>query len=83
MIGDLGPVPADACSPLSEGVSRPPISCWPVVIEDDVWIGPNAVILKGTRIGAGAFVEPGTVVVHDVPPRARVLGNPAKRIGDV
>lgn len=72
-----------ACSPLSGAMPRPSISCLPVVVEDDVWIGPNAVILKGTRIGAGAFVEPGAVVVHDVPPRTRVMGNPAKHIGDV
>jgi acetyltransferase-like isoleucine patch superfamily enzyme len=72
-----------ACSPLSGGIPRPSISCRPVVIEDDVWIGPNATILKGTRIGAGAFVEPGAVVVQDVLPRARVLGNPARQIGEV
>lgn len=71
-----------ACSPLSAGVSRPRISCQPVVIEDGVWIGPNAVILKGARIGAGAFVEPGSVVVHDVPPCTRVMGNPARPVGD-
>jgi acetyltransferase-like isoleucine patch superfamily enzyme len=72
-----------AISPLSEGVPRPQIPCRPVVIEDDVWIGPNATILKGVRIGAGAFVEPGTVVVRDVPARARVMGNPADIIGKV
>jgi acetyltransferase-like isoleucine patch superfamily enzyme len=72
-----------AISPLNEGKARPPIPCRPVVIEDDVWIGPNTTILKGTRIGAGAFVEPGTVVVRDVPARARVMGNPAQIIGEV
>jgi acetyltransferase-like isoleucine patch superfamily enzyme len=72
-----------ACSPLHGGVPRPEIPCRPVVIEDDVWIGPNATILKGVRIGAGAFIEPGAVVVRDVPPRARVMGNPAAIIGEV
>jgi acetyltransferase-like isoleucine patch superfamily enzyme len=72
-----------ACSPLNGGKPRPPIACQPVVIEDDVWIGPNVTILKGTRIGAGALVEPGAVVVHDVPPHARVLGNPAHVVGEV
>jgi acetyltransferase-like isoleucine patch superfamily enzyme len=71
-----------ACSPIAAGTLRPAIPCRPVVIEDDVWIGPNAVILKGTRIGAGALVEPGSVVVHDVPARARVIGNPARVIGE-
>jgi acetyltransferase-like isoleucine patch superfamily enzyme len=72
-----------ACSPVGDETARPAISCLPVVIEDDVWIGPNATILKGTRIGAGAFVEPGAVVVRDVPPRTRVMGNPARSIGAV
>lgn len=72
-----------ACSPLAGGMPRPPIPCRPVVIEDDAWIGPNAAILKGARIGAAAFIEPGSVVTHDVPPRARVMGNPAVVIGQV
>ena len=55
----------------------------PVIIEDHVWIGPNATILKGVRIGEGAFIEPGSLITRDVPPRARVLGNPAQIIGEV
>jgi acetyltransferase-like isoleucine patch superfamily enzyme len=74
---------AVACSPLGKGRSRPPIECRPVVIEDDVCIGPNAVILKGTCIGAGAFIEPGALVTCDVPPGSRVLGNPARVVGRV
>ena len=74
---------AVALSPLGAGRPRPPVVCRPVVIEDDVWIGPNAAILKGVRIGAGAFIEPGAVVTRDVPPRARVLGNPAQVVGEV
>ena len=54
----------------------------PVVIADDVWIGPNVTILKGVRIGAGAFIEAGALVTRAVPPRARVLGNPAQIIGE-
>jgi acetyltransferase-like isoleucine patch superfamily enzyme len=74
---------AIACSPLGQGAPRRPFARRPVIIEDDVWIGPNATILKGVRLGAGAFVEPGAVVVRDVPPRSRVLGNPAQVIGEV
>lgn len=74
---------AVACSPLGKGRRRPPIACRPVLIEDDVWIGPNAAILKGVRIGSGAFIEPGALVARDVPPRARVLGNPAQVIGEM
>jgi acetyltransferase-like isoleucine patch superfamily enzyme len=72
-----------ACSPLANGRARPPIIVKPVVIEDDVWIGPNATILKGVRIGAGSFIEPGALVTRDIPPRSRVLGNPAQVIGSV
>jgi acetyltransferase-like isoleucine patch superfamily enzyme len=72
---------AVACSPLGQGRARPPIAAKAVVIGDDVSIGPCATILKGVRIGAGAFVEPGALVTRDVPPRARVQGNPAQVIG--
>ena len=74
---------AIACSPLGKGRPRPAIAKRPVIIEDHVWIGPNATILKGVRIGEGAFIEPGSLVTRDVPPRARVLGNPAQIIGEV
>jgi maltose O-acetyltransferase len=49
----------------------------PIVIEDDVWIGAGVVILPGRRIGTGSIVGAGSVVAHDVPPRAVVAGNPA------
>jgi maltose O-acetyltransferase len=48
-----------------------------IVIEDDVWIGAGVVILPGRRIGTGSVVGAGSVVAHDVPPRAVVAGNPA------
>jgi len=74
---------AIACSPLGQGRPRPKVAKLPVVIEDDVWIGPNATILKGVRIGAGAWIEAGSLVTRDVPPRARMLGNPAQVIGEM
>ncbi len=72
-----------ACSPLGQGHSRPAIAKKTVTIEDDVWIGPNATILKGVTIGAGAWIEAGALVTRDVPPAARVLGNPAQVVGTV
>ena len=69
---------AFACSPLGKGRPRPTVACKAIIIEDDVWIGPNATILKGVRIGAGAWIEPGSMVTRDVPPGARVMGNPAQ-----
>ncbi len=74
---------AIACSPLGKNQIRPEIVRKKIIIEDDVWIGPNATILKGVHIGAGAFVEAGTLVVSDIPPRTRVIGNPAQIIGKV
>jgi acetyltransferase-like isoleucine patch superfamily enzyme len=74
---------AIACSPLGKGKPRPAISPRPIIIEDNVWIGPNATILKGVRIGAGAWIEPGSLITKDVPARARMLGNPAQVIGEV
>jgi acetyltransferase-like isoleucine patch superfamily enzyme len=74
---------AIACSPLGRGRPRPPVLKRPVIIEDDVWIGPNATILKGARIGTGAWIEAGSLVTRDVPPHSRVQGNPAQVIGQV
>lgn len=51
-----------------------------VVIEDDVWIGCNAIILKGVTIGTGAVIAAGAVVTKDVAPYSIVGGNPAKLI---
>lgn len=53
----------------------------PVVVGDDVFIGQNAVILGGVRIGDGATVAAGAVVVRDVPARTVVAGVPARPIG--
>lgn len=50
----------------------------PVYIEDDVWIGTGATILKGVRIGKGSIVAASALVVKDVPPYAIVGGIPAK-----
>ncbi|MBB3255885.1 acetyltransferase-like isoleucine patch superfamily enzyme [Paraburkholderia bannensis] len=52
----------------------------PITIGDDVWIGYDAIILSGVRIGQGAVIAAGSVVTRDVPPYAIVGGNPAKVI---
>jgi len=72
-----------ACSPLAQGRPRPTIPCRAVVIEDDVWIGPNVTVLKGVRLGQGSFIEAGSLVTKDVPPHSRVLGNPAQVVGQI
>lgn len=55
----------------------------PVVIEDDVFVGMSAIILKGVRIGAGSTIGAGSVVVKDVPPNSIAAGNPAKIVKTV
>ena len=67
-----------ALSPVGDRTRRPRVDSAPVVIEDDVWIGYNATILKGVRIGAGAVVAPGSLVIRDVSPGVEVAGNPAR-----
>ncbi|MER9226851.1 acyltransferase [Mesorhizobium sp. M0664] len=52
----------------------------PVKIENRVWIGFNATILKGVTLGEGSVVGAGAVVTKDVAPFAVVAGNPAKPI---
>ena len=54
-----------------------------VTIEDDVWIGANAVILPGATIGNHCVVAAGAVVTKDVPPHSLVAGVPAKVIKQI
>jgi len=49
----------------------------PVKIADNVWIGMNAVILKGVTIGENSVVAAGAVVTKPIPPNTVVAGNPA------
>ncbi|MFY4773555.1 2,3,4,5-tetrahydropyridine-2,6-dicarboxylate N-acetyltransferase [Metabacillus sp. RGM 3146] len=64
------------------GVIEPP-SAKPVVVEDDVLIGANAVILEGVTVGKGAVVAAGAIVIDDVAPYTVVAGTPAKKIKDI
>ncbi len=57
-----------------------PASATPVIIEDNVLIGANAVVIEGCRVGHDAVVAAGAVVVEDVPAGAVVAGCPAKII---
>jgi hypothetical protein len=52
-------------------------------IEDDVWIGANCTIYGDVVIGARARIDHGSVVTTSVPPKAVVMGNPAKIVGYV
>jgi len=75
---DLRRQDAIANTPLGDRSTRPPIVSRAVTIEDDVWIGISAIVLKGVTIGRGARIGAGAVVTSDVPPGASVSGNPAR-----
>ena len=59
------------------------VSTTPVIIEDDIWIGANAVILPGVTIGNHSVVAAGAVVTKNVPPHSLVAGVPAKIIKQI
>lgn len=60
-----------------------PASATPVIVEDNVLIGANAVVLEGVRIGQGAIVAAGAIVTEDVAPHTVVGGVPARKLKDV
>lgn len=59
------------------------VSTASVHIQDRVWVGFNAIILKGVTIGEGAVVAAGAVVTKSVPPWTIVAGNPARVIREI
>jgi acetyltransferase-like isoleucine patch superfamily enzyme len=63
-----------------ESGPRPCVNTAPIYIGRRAWIGLNAIILKGVRIGEGSVVSPGAVVINDVAPNTVVLGNPARAV---
>ena len=52
----------------------------PIAVEDDCWIGANAVIFPNVRLGKGCIVGSGAIVRNDVSPYSIVAGAPAKCI---
>ena len=52
----------------------------PIIVEDDLWIGTDALILSGVKIGKGAIIAARSVITKDVPAYSIVAGNPAKII---
>lgn len=69
---------AIANSPQGDRSQRPAIVSRPITIDDNVWIGVGAIVLKGVHVGQGARISAGAVVTHDVPAGATVSGNPAQ-----
>lgn len=86
VIMDNNSHPVDVDARLKMSFTRPGTELWrarysahsPIVIDDAVWVGEGASILKGVHIGFGSVVATKAVVTHDVPPLSVVAGNPAK-----
>lgn len=78
VVGDYCHIGAGA---VLAGVIEPP-SASPVIIEDQVYIGANAVVIEGVRIGKGSVVAAGSVVTKDVAPHTVVGGTPARVLKD-
>lgn len=67
--------------PMNYMERREPIeTCFPVTIEDDVWIGGNTTILPGITIGARSIIGAGSVVTKNIPSDCVAVGNPCKVI---
>lgn len=54
-----------------------------ITIGNDVWIGGNAVLCPGIKIGAKSVIAAGSIVTKDVPPHVVVAGNPAKILKEI
>lgn len=63
---------------ITQPISTQPCSTQAIVIENEVWIGANAVITSGVTIGKHSVVAAGSVVTKNVPPYSVVAGNPAR-----
>ena len=70
----IGPAIGRASAPAAGAIE-------PVTIQDNVWIGGQAIIFPGVTIGEGSVVSAGAVVTSEVPPYSIVAGHPARRVG--
>lgn len=65
-----------------EDINTPPrlqkVTVNPIIVEDDVWVGANAMVAAGVTIGKHSVIAGGSVVTKNVPPFSVVAGNPAK-----
>jgi len=65
---------------IDKPISKQGVTTAPIHIGDESWIGANAVVVAGTRIGKHCIVAGGSVVTKDTPDYTVVAGNPARII---
>ncbi|WP_157154241.1 sugar O-acetyltransferase [Brachyspira murdochii] len=56
---------------------------YPITVGDNVWIGANTVVVGGVKIGNGAVIGAGSVVVKDIPDNVLAFGNPCRVIREI
>jgi acetyltransferase-like isoleucine patch superfamily enzyme len=61
-------------------IDKQKVTTAPIIVEDECWIGANAVITAGVTIGKHSVVAAGAVVTKDIPPFSVAVGNPARVI---
>ena len=64
--------PRHGCPTAAEAIT----TSAPITLEDDVWIGANAVICGGVTIGKGSIIGAGSVVTRDIPAGVVAAGTP-------
>lgn len=67
-------------SPMIDVHEKMPNDDLGVTIEDDVWVGARAMILRGVTLGRGTIVGAGSLINRSTPPYSIVAGNPARVI---
>lgn len=63
---------------LSEPISEQPLTSKGILLGDDIWLGANAIILDGVKVGSHSVIGAGAVVTKNVTQYSIVAGNPAK-----
>ena len=80
ILGDVNVMDTDmhAVAPDRRHDPNAPVRFAPIVLERNVWVGGQAAVLPGVRIGENSVVGFRAVVTSDVPPNVVVAGNPAR-----
>ncbi len=68
---------------ISQNERMSPGKTYPIIVEENVWIGSRCMILNNVHIGKDAVIAAGSVVTKDIEAGNVVGGNPARKIGNV